>query len=169
MSATPLETLRELRRRAREEAEARFSTSLAALRAAKEQTVRCAQREAAHVRGRLAVASARLSTLESPAGDDRACPGLDTPLCRAQLHETRECLLRAEEVLLAFGRQRAALQLAERMGRVAEGQALLIEAELRLDVVERFLANRAAAERTRLLRREEREGDDYSSSRNSSL
>jgi hypothetical protein len=55
------------------------------------------------------------------------------------------------------------------MGRVAEGQALLIEAELRLDVVERFLANRAAAERTRLLRREEREGDDYSSSRNSSL
>jgi hypothetical protein len=96
-------------------------------------------------------------------------PGPGTPVGRAQMHETRERLLRAEEVLLAFGRQRAALQVAESIGQVAEGRAALCAAELHLEVVERLLAHRAAAEQVRLRRREERDADDYSSSRNSSL
>jgi len=171
MSRTPLEALRELRRAARQQVEARFGVELAALRAAEEQFARCAHREAIHVSGRLAVASSRLSALEDPVRGAGAPPGLDSPVCQAQLHETRERLLRAQESLLAYGRQRAAHRVAESMGRVAAGQALLIDAELRLEVVERFLADRAAAERARLQRREEREADDarYSSSRNSSL
>ena len=45
------------------------------------------------------------------------------------------------------------------MARMTEAQALLNGAELRLSVVERFLANRAAADQARLRRREERERD----------
>ena len=168
---TSLTSLRDLRRRAREQAEAQFCSELAGLRAAEDQVARCAARQAIHVAGRFAVASARLATLEDPDRRDRARvrPGLDSPLCQAQLHESRERLLRAEEALLEFGRQRAARRLAEAVARVAEGQALLTQAECRLEVVERFLANRAEAERVRHRRREEREADDYSSSRNSSL
>jgi len=166
MSKTPLETLRELRRAAREQAEARFSVELAALRAAEEQFARCAHREAVHVASRLAVASSRLSSLEEPGrAAGTGAPGLDSPVCQAQLHESRERLLRAQQALLAYGRQRAAHRVAESMGRVAAGQALLVDAELRLEVVERFLTDRAAAERARLRRREEREADDSAPNR----
>jgi hypothetical protein len=161
MSRRPLDALRALRRSARRQAEARFSAELAGLRVAEERAARCAEREGAHIAGRLRVASARLAVLETP--------GRGTPVGRAQLHETRERLLRAEEVLLAFGRQRAALRVAESIRQVAERQALLRAAELHLEVVERLLAHRAAAEKVRRRRREERDADDYSSSRNSSL
>ena len=161
MRGTSLETLRELRRGARERAEQLFAAQLAGVRAAEDHVARCLAREVAHVAGRMAVATARLSALEVPAPPDRvrAHPGLDSPVCRAQIHETRERLLRAEEVLLVFGHQRAALHLAASMARMTEAQALLNGAELRLSVVERFLANRAAADRVRLRRREERERD----------
>jgi hypothetical protein len=158
MRRTPLEALRELRRTARQRAEARLGAELSGLRAAEEQQARCVARQASHVRGRLAVAGSRLSALQPASGNVH--PGLSSPVCRARLHETREQLLRAEEVLLEFGRQRAAGQLAASIARVAEGQALLIQAECRLEVVERFLARRAEAERTRQRRREERDADD---------
>lgn len=161
MSLTSLEALRDVRRRARALAEARFSGAVAGVRAAEEQVARCTAREAAHVAGRFSVASARLATLEEPASGNRVRPGLDSPLCQAQLHEAREHLLRAEEVLLVFGRQRAALQLAESVGRVEEARGLLAQAECRVEVVERFLADRADAERVRRRRREERDQDDH--------
>lgn len=165
MRLRSLETLREERRRARERAEQRFVAGLAGVRAAEEQVARCVARAAAHTAGRLAVARRRLAILETPTR-----PGLDFPVCRTQVHESHERLLRAQEVLLGFGRQRADLHLATSVARVAEAQALLTEAECRLEVVERFLATRADAERIRRRRKEEREqDDDYSSSRNSSL
>ena len=177
MRRTSLEALRDARRAERERAEMRLGAELSGLRAAEEQQARCLARQAAHVRGRLAVAASRLSVLAPEPGGIR--PGLDAPLRRARLHETREQLLRAEEVLLEFGRQRAAGQRVASVARVAEGQALLLLAECRLAVVEAFLARRADAERNRRCRREEREADDrpppdrgeadYSSSRNSSL
>ena len=115
----------------------------------------CRARGRAH-RGPAPVASARLAVLETP--------GPGTPVGRAQLHETRERLLRAEEVLLAFGRQRAVLRVAESIGQVAARRALLRAAELHLEVVERLLAHRAVAEQVRLRRREERDADDGSAS-----
>jgi len=158
MIRTPLDAVRALRQTARQRAEAQLGAELAGLRAAEEHRARCVARQASHVRGRLAVAASRLEALQPRSGSAR--PRVGSPICQARSHERREQLLRAEEALLEFGRQRAARQLAASIARVADGQALLIQAECRLEVVERFLARRAEAGRTRQRRREEREADD---------
>ncbi len=77
--------------------------------------------------------------------------------------------LHSEEQLLRFGRELADRRChACSAGRDLAAQALR-SAEVRLAVVEQLLARQAEEARQRRLRREEREADDYSSSRNSSL
>jgi flagellar biosynthesis chaperone FliJ len=156
--ATSLDTLRRLRKNARDVAEARFSARLAELRQAEEALERAAQRVAAHRNHRAAVATERLHRLAA-----------GSPLGEAAMAARCERRLHSEEQLLRFGRELANRRChACAAGRDLAAQTLR-SAEVRLAVVEQLLARQAEEARQRRLRREEREADDYSSSRNSSL
>jgi hypothetical protein len=156
--ATTLDTLRRLRMRARDAAEARFSARLAELRRAEEVLQRAAKRLEAHRTHRTALAIERVHRLSGGASLGQAATAVR---CERRLH--------AEEQLLRFGRA-----LADRRCHACAADRdlaaqTLRSAEVRLAVVEQLLSRQAEDARRRRLRREEREADDYSSSRNSSL
>jgi flagellar biosynthesis chaperone FliJ len=155
---TALETLRQLRQTAREDAEARFWAQLAQLRRAEETLQRAAQRVEAHRDHRTALAVERVHRLST-----------GSPLGRAATAARCEHRLHSEEQLLRFGRERANRRCRACAATRDLAAQTLHSAEVRLAVVEQLLARQAEEAQRRRLRREEREADDYSSSRNSSL
>jgi flagellar biosynthesis chaperone FliJ len=155
---TALDTLRQLRQTARDDAEARFSAQLAELRRAQEALQRATQRVETHRNQRATLATERVHRLSA-----------GSPLGQAATAVRCERRLHSEEQLLRFGRELANRRCqACASSRDLAAQALH-SAEVRLAVVEQLLARQSEEAHRRRLRREEREADDYSSSRNSSL
>jgi flagellar biosynthesis chaperone FliJ len=154
----PLETLRRLRTNARDAAEARFSARLAELRRAEEDLQRAARRLEAHRTHRTALAVDRVHRLSVGASLGQAATAVR---CERRLH--------AEEQLLRFGRALADRQCHACAANLDLAAQTLRSAEVRLAVVEQVLSRQVEEARRRRLRRDERQADDYSSSRNSSL
>jgi flagellar biosynthesis chaperone FliJ len=155
---TALDTLRQLRESDRDDAKARFSAQLTELRRAEEALQRVARRVEAHRNHRTALATERIHRISA-----------GSPLGQAETAMRCERRLHSEEQLLRFGRELANRRCqACAVSRDLAAQTLH-SAEVRLAVVEQLLARQSEEAHRRRLRREEREVDDYSSSRNSSL
>lgn len=140
-----LETLRRLRKTARDAAQEAFARRLSELRLAEELLRRAAARCEAQ-RGRCAGrAEARLRAL-----------GADEAAASTVVHARHEARLRGELEVLAFGRDVARRELAARAEREHDARDALARAEASLAVVERLLERREHDARHRRLRREER-------------
>ena len=144
-----LETLRQLRATARDEAQEAFARRLSELRLAEELLRRAAARWDSQ-RGRCAGrAEARLEAV-----------GVGEAAARAVAHARHESRLRAELEVLAFGREVARRELAARTLGTEEARDALGRAEASLAVLERLLERREEEARRRRVRREEQVLDD---------